>query len=168
MLRWLERNGYDVSYFTGVDSDRFGERDPRARGLPVRRARRILVGRAARQRRGRPRRRRATSPSSAATRSTGRPAGSRARPTVAAPTTGRSSPTRKATPRAASTTTASGNFACDPDQTPGPGCGGRTRPATTADRPENSLSGQISWGDATTAIQVPAVARPAGSGATRG
>ena len=24
MLRWLERNGYDVSYFTGVDSDRFG------------------------------------------------------------------------------------------------------------------------------------------------
>ena len=24
MVRWLERNGYDVSYFTGVDSDRFG------------------------------------------------------------------------------------------------------------------------------------------------
>ena len=24
MLRWLERNGYDVSYFTGVDSDRSG------------------------------------------------------------------------------------------------------------------------------------------------
>ncbi len=24
MIRWLERNGYDVSYFTGVDSDRFG------------------------------------------------------------------------------------------------------------------------------------------------
>ena len=24
MLRWLERNGYDVSYFTGVDSDRLG------------------------------------------------------------------------------------------------------------------------------------------------
>ncbi|MGB5737385.1 MAG: N,N-dimethylformamidase beta subunit family domain-containing protein, partial [Thiohalocapsa sp.] len=24
MVRWLEANGYDVSYFTGVDSDRFG------------------------------------------------------------------------------------------------------------------------------------------------
>ena len=24
MLRWLERNGYDVSYFTGVDADRVG------------------------------------------------------------------------------------------------------------------------------------------------
>ena len=24
MVRWLERNGYDVSYFTGVDADRFG------------------------------------------------------------------------------------------------------------------------------------------------
>ena len=24
MVRWLERNGYDVSYFTGVDSDRHG------------------------------------------------------------------------------------------------------------------------------------------------
>jgi len=24
MVRWLERNGYDVSYFTGVDSDRMG------------------------------------------------------------------------------------------------------------------------------------------------
>ncbi|KAF3884582.1 MULTISPECIES: N,N-dimethylformamidase beta subunit family domain-containing protein [Nostocales] len=25
MVRWLEANGYDVSYFTGVDSDRFGD-----------------------------------------------------------------------------------------------------------------------------------------------
>ena len=24
MVRWIERNGYDVSYFTGVDSDRYG------------------------------------------------------------------------------------------------------------------------------------------------
>jgi len=24
MVRWLERNGYDVSYFTDVDSDRLG------------------------------------------------------------------------------------------------------------------------------------------------
>jgi len=26
MIRWLEENGYDVSYFAGVDSDRFGEK----------------------------------------------------------------------------------------------------------------------------------------------
>ena len=26
MVRWLERNGYDVSYFTGVDSARFGSK----------------------------------------------------------------------------------------------------------------------------------------------
>lgn len=25
MVRWIERNGYDVSYFTGVDSDRIGD-----------------------------------------------------------------------------------------------------------------------------------------------
>ncbi len=25
MIRWLERNGYDVSYFTGIDSDRYGD-----------------------------------------------------------------------------------------------------------------------------------------------
>ena len=29
MVRWLERNGYDVSYFTGVDTDRRGARAPR-------------------------------------------------------------------------------------------------------------------------------------------
>ena len=28
MVRWLERNGYDVSYFTGVDSASVRERDP--------------------------------------------------------------------------------------------------------------------------------------------
>ena len=26
MIRWLERNGYDVSYCAGVDSDRFGDK----------------------------------------------------------------------------------------------------------------------------------------------
>ena len=75
MVRWLERNGYDVSYFTGVDTDRRGARAPRAQGLPVGRPRRVLVGRAARQRRGGARRRACTSPSSAATRSSGRRAG---------------------------------------------------------------------------------------------
>ena len=96
-----------------------------------------------------------TSPSSAATRSTGRPAGSRAPPTAAAPTTARSSPTRRATPRAASTGTAR-QLRLRPDPTPGPASGGRTQPGHDGGRPENALTGQISWGDATTAIQVPA------------
>lgn len=26
MIRWLEANGYDISYFTGVDSDRSGSK----------------------------------------------------------------------------------------------------------------------------------------------
>ena len=58
MVRWLERNGYDVSYFSGIDTERRGRRAPRARGLPLRRPRRVLVGRAADERRERPRRRR--------------------------------------------------------------------------------------------------------------
>ena len=58
MVRWLEANGYDVSYTTGVDTRPPRRRDPRAQGLPVGRPRRVLVGRAARQRRSRARRRR--------------------------------------------------------------------------------------------------------------
>ena len=52
MVRWLERNGYDVSYSTGVDTDRRGARAARAPGVPVGRPRRVLVGGAARERRG--------------------------------------------------------------------------------------------------------------------
>ena len=33
MVRWLERNGYDVSYITGVDTDRRGARAPRTQGF---------------------------------------------------------------------------------------------------------------------------------------
>ena len=53
--RWCagsKRNGYDVSYTTGVDTDRARRRAARAQGLPVGRPRRVLVGGAARQRRG--------------------------------------------------------------------------------------------------------------------
>ena len=39
MVRWLEANGYNVSYFTGVDSDRRGAGDPRAQGIHVGRPR---------------------------------------------------------------------------------------------------------------------------------
>ena len=58
MIRWLEANGYDVTY-----SDRCRQRPPRRadqepQGVPLGRARRVLVGHAARERRGRARRRR--------------------------------------------------------------------------------------------------------------
>ena len=108
------------------------------------------------QRRGRPRRRRRTSRSSAATRSTGRPAGSRAPPTAGAPTTARSSPTRKATPRAAEHYDCFGNFDCDPDPDTWTGLWRQNQTGHDGGRPENALSGQISWGDDTAAIQVPA------------
>ncbi len=51
MVRWLEANGYDVSYSTGVDSDRRGAAAARPPCLPVGRPRRVLVGHPARQRR---------------------------------------------------------------------------------------------------------------------
>ena len=58
MVRWLEANGYNVTYTSGVDTDRNGTSDPESQGVPVRRARRILVGRPARERRSGARRRR--------------------------------------------------------------------------------------------------------------
>ena len=57
MVRWLERNGYDVSYFTGVDADRLGAEIGEHRAVPVGRPRRVLVGRAAGERGGGARRR---------------------------------------------------------------------------------------------------------------
>ena len=45
MVRFLERNGYDVSYISGVDIDRSGGRCQEPQGLHVGRARRVLVGR---------------------------------------------------------------------------------------------------------------------------
>ena len=50
MIRWLERNGYDVSYETGVDTDRYGSLIKQPQGLHVHRPRRVLVRPAARQR----------------------------------------------------------------------------------------------------------------------
>ena len=157
MIRWLERNGYDVSYFTDVDSDRYGseilehkvflsvghdEYWSAGQRAAVEAAARMLV---------------CTWHSSAATRFTGRPAGrtaqlDRRRPTALW------SVTKKATPRAASTTIAQGNFNCDPDPTVWTGLWRQNQTGHDGGRPENSLSGQISWGDATSAIQVPASA----------
>ena len=51
MVRFLERNGYDVSYISGIDTRPRGRRTARARRIPFRRPRRVLVGRPARERR---------------------------------------------------------------------------------------------------------------------
>ena len=95
MVRWLERNGYDVSYFTGVDSDRRGAEllehkvflsvghDEYWSGGSARTSRRLATPAS-------------TWPSSAATRSSGRRAGSRAS-TGRRRRTARSSPTRRRT-----------------------------------------------------------------------
>ena len=119
-----------------------------AQGLPVGRPRRVLVGRPARERRGGARRRRATSRSSAATRSSGRPAGRTASTAPARPTA-RWSATRRPTPTPRSIPNADldrdlARSALQP--------AGRRRPARErADR--HDLHGQR---PAPTAIQVPA------------
>ncbi len=51
-----------------------------------------------------------------------------------------------------------GNFACDPDPDTWTGLWRQNQTGHDGGRPENALSGQISWGDTTTAIQVPASA----------
>ena len=58
MVRWLERNGYDVSYIDRRRHRPQRGRAARAQGLPLGRPRRVLVGRTARERRGGARRRR--------------------------------------------------------------------------------------------------------------
>ena len=58
MVRWLESNGYNVSYSPASTPIGSARRNSRAQGVPVCRARRVLVGRAADQRRDGARRRR--------------------------------------------------------------------------------------------------------------
>jgi hypothetical protein len=50
MVRWLESNGYDVSYSTGVDGDRKRRADPQSQGIHVSGSRRILLSRGTDQR----------------------------------------------------------------------------------------------------------------------
>ena len=44
MVDWLEENGYDVSYFTDVDADRYGSLIQNHQIWHVARTRRVLVG----------------------------------------------------------------------------------------------------------------------------
>ena len=135
MVRWLERNGYDVSYFTDVDADRDGARDPRAQGLHVGRPRRVLVGRTARQRRGRPRCRRGPcffSGNEIYWKTRWEPS----TPTARRRHTGRWSPSRKASAQgSAEHWDCNGNFACDPDPDTWTGLWRQTPRAMTAGGP---------------------------------
>ena len=156
MVRWLERNGYDVSYFTDVDSDRHGVRDPRAQGLHVRRPRRVLVGRTARERRGGARRRRQPRVLQRQRDLLEDALGELDRRHRTRPT-GRSSATRKATPRAApSTSTAIGTSTAT--RTRRLDRAVATEPAGRRRRPSRERADRDRSAGATTtaAIQVPA------------
>ena len=50
MIRWLERNGYDVSYMSAIDIERYSQPDREPQDLPVGRPRRVLVTGTARRR----------------------------------------------------------------------------------------------------------------------
>ena len=52
MIRWLERNGYDMSYTSSADVDADAGAAAQPQAVRLQRPRRVLVGRAARQRRG--------------------------------------------------------------------------------------------------------------------
>ena len=133
MVRWLEANGYDVSYFTGVDSDRRGSLIQNHKVF-------LSVGhdeywsgqqRANVEAAGM---RAFTWPSSAATRSTGRSAG---RPASTAPgrPTARWSATRRATRTRASTR--------DATVWTGSWRDARSSPPADGGRPENALTGTL-------------------------
>ena len=154
MLRWLERNGYDVSYFTGVDSDR--------RGAEILEHKTFLsVGHdeywSGAQR---------TSVESA------RDAGvnlaffsgnevywkTRWEPsTVGAGADDRTLVSYKeGDAQGSEHYDCAGSFSCDPHPSAWTGLWRQNQAGHDGGRPENSLSGQISWGDNTSAIEVPA------------
>ena len=149
MIRWLERNGYDVSYFTDVDSDRYGSEILEHKVF-------LSVGHdeywSAGQR---------------TAVETARDAGvhlaffsgneiywktrweNNYRTLVSY---------KEGDAQGSEHYDCQGNFSCDPDPTVWTGLWRQNAAGHDGGRPENSLSGQISWGDATSAIQVPASA----------
>ena len=157
MVRWLERNGYDVSYFTGTDSDRRGAEILEHEAF-------LSVGHdeywSAGQR---------------ANVEAARDAGvnlaffsgneiywkTRWEPSTA---DGGSTDYRtlvsykEGDAQGSEHWDCAGNFNCDPDPDTWTGLWRQNQTGHDGGRPENALSGQISWGDDTTAIQVPASA----------
>ena len=146
MVRWLESNGYDVAYISGLDSHRAGAllRNHRVFCRSVT----TSTGPAASGPTSRRRAPASTSRSSAATRSPGRRAGSRAS-TARTPRTARSSVTRRRTPTRRSIRRRSG---------PGTWRDPRFSLPSDGGRPENGLTGTLFMVNdgATTSIVVPA------------
>jgi large repetitive protein len=157
MLRWLERSGYDVSYFTDVDSDRYGSEILEHKVF-------LSVGHdeywSAGQR-----------TAVEVARDTGVHLAffsgneiywkTRWEPSTA---DGGNTPYRtlvsykEGDAQGGEHYNCQGNFDCDPDPSVWTGLWRQNQTGHDGGRPENALSGQISWGDATTAIQVPASA----------
>ncbi|MGB7979561.1 MAG: DUF4082 domain-containing protein [Candidatus Nanopelagicales bacterium] len=156
MIRWLERNGYDVSYFTDVDSDRNGEEIKEHKTF-------MSVGHDE-----------YWSGGQRANVEAARDAGVNLaflsgneiywKTRWELSTVGGAS-TDHRTLVAYKEGDAQGsaehydcyqNFACDPDPTTWTGLWRQNATGHDGGKPENALSGQISWGDQTSAIQVPA------------
>ena len=150
MIRFLEENGYDI------ELRRPGRPRPEPgaaeepQGLHLQRPRRVLVGRRAQRTSRPPATRASTSPSSAATRCSGRPAGRTRASTAPTRPTARWSPTRRPT----------STRPTDP-QDPGTGrargVDPRFSPPADGGRPPNALTGQSFLVNSGTAdIKVPA------------
>ncbi len=160
MVRWLERNGYDVSYSTGVDSDRNGEEILEHEAF-------LSVGHdeywSAGQR-----------DNVEAARDTGVDLAFFSGNEVYWKTRWESSVAGAATPYrtlvsykegdgapsgSAEHWDCNGNFSCDPTST-WTGLWRQNTAGHDGGRPENGLTGQISWINDTSAIQVPAAYAP--------
>ena len=159
MLRWLERNGYDVSYFTDLDTDRHGadilqhkvflssghdeywSAGQRSNVEAARAAGVNLAFFSGNEVYWKTRWENSIDGSNTAQR------------TLVS--------YKEGSAQGSEHYTCQGNFQCDPDpvQWTGlwrEGCPAQNPGSTDGCRPENALTGQISWGNATSAIQVPA------------
>ena len=157
MVRWLERNGYDVSYFTDVDSDRNGaeilEHDvflsvghdeywsagQRTNVEAARDAGVNLAFFSGNEIYWKTRWEASTADG-----------GSAAYRTLVS--------YKEGDAQGSEHYDCPGNFNCDPHPTSWTGLWRQNESGHDGGKPENALSGQISWGDDTAAIQVPASA----------
>jgi hypothetical protein len=149
MLRWLERNGYDVSYFTDVDSDRNGDEILEHDVF-------LSVGHdeywSAGQR-----------TAVEAARDNGVHLAFFSGNEIYWKTRWADNfrtlvSYKEGDAQGSEHYNCEGNFDCDPDPSVWTGLWRQNQTGHDGGQPENALSGQISWGDATTAIQVPAAA----------
>ena len=149
MIRWLERNGYDVSYFTDVDSDRHGSEilehkvflsvghdeywsAGQRTAVEAARGCRCAPGILQRQRNL------LENPLGTSTAD----GGSTAYRTLVS--------YKEGDAQGGEHYNCAGNFDCDPDPTVWTGLWRQNRPVMMAGGRRTALSGQISWGDATT------------------